>query len=75
MPNKYNADMTLGDLLKDKVAGKWLRENMKELVDNPQAKMAMGFSIRQIQQFTETMAPGQFTKKQLEEVDAALRKL
>jgi hypothetical protein len=67
--------MTLGDLLKDKVAGKWLRENMKELVDNPQAKMAMGFSIRQIQQFTETMAPGQFTKKQLEEVDAALRKL
>jgi hypothetical protein len=75
MPNEYNVDMTLGDLLKDKVAGKWLRENLKDLVDNPQAKMAMGFSLRQIQQFTETMAPGQFTKKQLEEVDAALRKL
>ena len=75
MPNKYNVDMKLGDLLKDKVAGKWLRENMKELVDNPQTKMAMGFSIRQIQQFSEQMAPGQFTKKQLDEADAALRKL
>ena len=75
MPNKYNVDMTLGDLLKDKVSGKWLRENLKELVDNPQTKMAMGFSLRQIQQFSESMAPGQFTKEQLDQVDAALRKL
>jgi len=75
MPNKYNVDMKLGDLLKDKVAGKWLRENMKELVDNPQTKMAMGFSIRQIQQFSESMAPGEFTKKQLDDADKALRAL
>ena len=75
MPNKYNVDMKLGDLLKDKVAGKWLRENMKDLVNDPQTKMAMGFSLRQIQEFSESMAPGEFTKKQLEDVDKALRAL
>jgi hypothetical protein len=67
--------MKLGDLLKDKVAGKWLRENMKDLVNDPQTKMAMGFSLRQIQEFSESMAPGEFTKKQLEDVDKALRAL
>jgi hypothetical protein len=48
---------------------------MKDLVNDPQTKMAMGFSLRQIQEFSESMAPGEFTKKQLEDVDKALRAL
>jgi len=75
MPDKYNVDMTLGELLEDEVSGKFLRETLKQLVESPQAQMAMGFSLRQIQEYSEQMAPGQFTKEQLEELDKALRAL
>jgi len=75
MPDKYNVDMTLGDLLEDEVSGKFLRETLKQLVESPQAQMAMGFSLRQIQEYSEQMAPGQFTKEQLEQLDKALRAL
>ena len=54
---------------------KFLRENLKELVESPQAQMAMGFSLRQIQEYSESMAPGQFTKEQLEQLDVALKAL
>ncbi|MFX1325451.1 MAG: hypothetical protein ACFE8N_10870 [Promethearchaeota archaeon] len=75
MPDKYNVDMTLGELLEDEVSGKFLRENLKQLVESPQAQMAMGFSLRQIQQYAENMAPGTFTQEQLDQLDAALRAL
>jgi hypothetical protein len=75
MPDKYNIDMTLGDLLEDEVSGKFLRENLKQLVESPQAQMAMGFSIRQIQEYAEQMAPGTFTKEQLEQLDVSLKAL
>ncbi|MFX1479161.1 MAG: hypothetical protein ACFFCI_13595 [Promethearchaeota archaeon] len=67
--------MTLGELLEDEVSGKFLRERLKQLVESPQAQMAMGFSLRQIQEYAESMSPGQFTKEQLEELDKALRAL
>ncbi|MFX1573202.1 MAG: hypothetical protein ACFFB0_10670 [Promethearchaeota archaeon] len=67
--------MTLGELLEDEVSGNFLRERVKQLVESPQAQMAMGFSLRQIQEYSEQMAPGQFTKEQLEELDKALRAL
>ncbi|MHA2390352.1 MAG: hypothetical protein ACXAEX_00145 [Promethearchaeota archaeon] len=75
MPDKYNVDMTLGELLEDEVSGKFLRENLAQLVESPQAQMAMGFSLRQIQEYAENMAPGTFTKEQLEQLDTALKAL
>ncbi len=75
MPDKYNVEMTLGELLEDETSGKFLRENLKELVESPQAQMAMGFSLRQIQEYSEQMAPGQFSKEQLEDLDKALKAL
>ncbi|MFX0178038.1 MAG: hypothetical protein ACFE85_17610 [Candidatus Hodarchaeota archaeon] len=49
MPDKYNVDITLGELLDDEVSGKYLRETLgEEVIDNPQMQMAMGFSLRQI---------------------------
>ena len=75
MPDKYNVDMTLGELLEDEVSEKYLRETLGELLDNPQTQMAMGFSLRQIQQFAEQMAPGRFPAEKLEELDAGLRAL
>ena len=67
--------MTLGELLEDPVSGDYLRENLKALVESPQAQMAMGFSLRQIQEYSEQMAPGQFSKEQLEELDKSLKAL
>ncbi len=75
MPDKYSVDMTLGDLLEDEVSGKYLRENLKELVESPQAQMAMSFTLRQIQEYAEQMSPGRFTKEQLEQLDKALKAL
>lgn len=75
MPDKYSVEMTLGDLLEDPVSEKFLKENLKELVESPQAQMAMGLSLRQIQEYSEQMAPGQFTKEQLEQLDTALKAL
>ena len=77
MPDKYNVDMTLGDLLADPVSEKFLKglPGMAAMIDSPQAQMAMGFSLRQIQEYSESMAPGQFTKEQLEELDTALKAL
>ena len=76
MPDKYNVDMTLGELLEDEVYGKHLRETLgEEVIDNPQMQMAMGFSLRQIQEFVEQMAPGRFPADILEELDAGLRAL
>lgn len=75
MPDKFSADMTLGELLEDPVSEKFIRENLKQLVDSPQAQMAMGFSLRQIQSYAESMAPGTFTVEQLEELDKALKAL
>lgn len=77
MPDKYSIEWTLGDLLADPVSEKFLRETpgMKELVDSPQAQMAMGFSLTQIQGYSESMAPGQFTKEMLEELDKNLKAL
>jgi hypothetical protein len=77
MPDKYSADMTLGDLLKDPVSAEFLKSlpGFGQAVDSPQMQQAMGFSLRQIQQFSEQMAPGQFTKEQLEQIDAGLKAL
>lgn len=77
MPNKFNVDMTLGDLLKDPVSEKFLRDfpGVGENLDNPQMQQAMGFSLRMLQQYSEQMAPGQFSKEQLEQIDAGLKEL
>lgn len=75
MPDKFSVDMTLGDLLADPVSEAFLKENLKQLVESPQAQMAMGMTLRQIQEYTESMAPGQWTKEQLEQLDAALKAL
>jgi hypothetical protein len=75
MPDKFNVDMTLGELLEDPVSGDFIRTNLKQLVESPQAQMAMGFSLRQIQEYSESMNPGQFTKEMLDQLDAALRAL
>ena len=75
MPDKFNVDMTLGDLLADPVSEEFLKTNLKQLVESPQAQMAMGFSLRQIQEYSESMNPGQFTKEMLDQLDAALRAL
>ncbi len=77
MPDKYSVEMTLGDLLADPVSEKFLRETpgIKELVDSPQAQMAMGFSLTQIQGYAESMSPGQFTKEMLEQMDEGLKAL
>ena len=75
MPDKYSVDMTLGELLEDPVSEKFVRENLKQLVESPQAQMAMGMSLRAIQEFSEQMAPGQFTKEMLEGLDTALKAL
>ena len=75
MPDKFSVDMTLGDLLADPVSEAFLKENLKQLVESPQAQMAMGFTLRQIQEYAESMNPGQFTKEQLDQLDAALKAL
>ena len=77
MPDKFNVDMTLGDLLADPVSEKFLRglPGMAQMIDSPQAQMAMGFSLRQIQQYAESMNPGQFTKEMLDQIDAGLKAL
>ncbi len=77
MPDKYSADMTLGELLEDPVSEKFLKglPGMAALIESPQAQMAMGFSLRQIQEYSEQMAPGQFSKEQLEQLDVALKAL
>lgn len=77
MPDKYNVDMTLGDLLKDPVSEKFLRSlpGFGEALDNPQLQQAMGFSLRMLQQYSEQMSPGQFSKEQLEQIDAGLKML
>jgi hypothetical protein len=77
LPDKYSVDMTLGDLLADPVSEKFLKDlpGMAALIDSPQAQMAMGFSLRQIQEYSEQMAPGQFTKEQLEQIDQGLKTL
>ncbi|MFW9896950.1 MAG: hypothetical protein ACFFDB_18265 [Promethearchaeota archaeon] len=77
MPDKYSVDMTLGDLLADPVSEKFLKSlpGMSQMIDSPQAQMAMGFSLRQIQQYAESMNPGQFTKEQLEQIDQGLKAL
>ncbi|MFW9872916.1 MAG: hypothetical protein ACFFG0_07430 [Candidatus Thorarchaeota archaeon] len=48
---------------------------MAQLIESPQAQMAMGFSLRQIQEYSESMAPGQFTKEQLDQIDDGLKGL
>ena len=53
MPDKFSVEMTLGDLLADPVSEKFIRENLKALVDSPQAQMAMGMSLLQIQEYSE----------------------
>jgi hypothetical protein len=77
MPNKFNVDMILGDLLKDPVSEKFLRElpDFGKALENPQMQQAMGFSLRMLQQYSEQMAPGQFTKEALEQIDAGLKLL
>jgi hypothetical protein len=37
--------------------------------------MAMGMSLRQIQEYSESMSPGTWTKEQLEQLDAGLKAL
>lgn len=77
MPDKYSVEMTLGDLLEDPVTEKFLKSlpGMAQMIESPQAQMAMGFSLRQIQEYAEQMSPGQFTKEQLEEMDKGLKAL
>ncbi|MHA1729569.1 MAG: hypothetical protein ACTSWY_12705 [Promethearchaeota archaeon] len=77
MPDKYNVDMTLGDLLKDPVSEKFLRslQGIGQDLDTPQIQQAMGFSLRQLQQYSEQMSPGQFSKEQLEQIDVGLKAL
>ncbi|MFX1479953.1 MAG: hypothetical protein ACFFCI_17685 [Promethearchaeota archaeon] len=77
MPDKFNVDMTLGDLLANEESEKFLKSlpGMAQLIESPQAQMAMGFSIRQLQEYSESMSPGQFTKEQLEQIDQGLKAL
>jgi len=77
MPDKYSVEMTLGDLLADPVSEKFLKglPGMAAMIDSPQAQMAMGMSLTQIQEFSESMAPGQFTKEMLEQMNEGLKAL
>ena len=77
MPDKYSVEMTLGDLLADPVSEAFLKglPGMAAMIDSPQAQMAMGFSLRQIQQYAESMNPGQFTTEMLKEMDKGLKAL
>jgi len=77
MPDKYSVEMTLGDLLADPVSEKFLKSlpGMAAMIDSPQAQMAMGMSLTQIQGYAESMSPGQFTKEMLEQIDAGLKAL
>ena len=75
MPDKFSVEMTLGDLLADPVSEAFIKENLKALVESPQAQMAMGMSLRQIQEYSESMTPGQWTKEQLDQLDAGLKAL
>ncbi len=77
MPDKYSVEMTLGELLEDPVSEKFLKglPGMAAMIDSPQAQMAMGFSLRQIQEYAEQMSPGQFTKEMLEQMDQGLKAL
>ena len=70
MPDKYSADMTLGELLENEETEKFLKSlpGMAQLIESPQAQMAMGFSLRQIQEYSESMAPGQFTRSNLKKL-------
>ncbi|MHA1986956.1 MAG: hypothetical protein ACW98D_09985 [Promethearchaeota archaeon] len=77
MPDKYNVDMTLGDLLADPVSEAFLKglPGMAAMIDSPQAQMAMGMSLRQIQGYAESMSPGQFTEEMLNQIDEGLKAL
>jgi len=77
MPDRFNVEMTLGDLLDNEESAKFLKSlpGMAQMIESPQAQMAMGFSLRQIQEYAEQMSPGQFTKEQLEEMDKGLKAL
>ena len=77
MPGKYSVENTLGELLEDPVSEKFLKSlpGMATMIDSPQAQMAMGFSLTQIQQYAEQMSPGQFTKEMLEQMDEGLKAL
>ena len=52
-----------------------LIDKKSQMIESPQAQMAMGFLLRQIQEYAEQMSPGQFTKEQLEEMDKGLKAL
>ncbi|MBY8985216.1 MAG: hypothetical protein KGD65_09125 [Candidatus Lokiarchaeota archaeon] len=77
MPDKFSIENTLGDLLADPVSEAFLKSlpGMAAMIESPQAQMAMGFSLRQIQEYAESMNPGQFTKEMLEEMDKGLKAL
>jgi len=45
------------------------------MIDSPQAQMAMGMSLTQIQGYAESMSPGQFTKEMLDQIDEGLKAL
>ena len=77
MPGKYSVENTLGELLEDPISEKFLKSlpGMATMIDSPQAQMAMGFSLTQIQQYAEQMSPGQFTKEMLEQMDEGLKAL
>ena len=77
MPDKYSVEMTLGDLLADPVSEAFLKglPGMATMIDSPQAQMAMGFSLTQIQEYAESMSPGQFTKEMLEQINEGLKAL
>jgi hypothetical protein len=77
MPDKYSVEMTLGDLLADPVSEKFLKSlpGMAAMIDSPQAQMAMGMSLTQIQGYAESMSPGQFTKEMLDQINEGLKAL
>ncbi|GAH02386.1 unnamed protein product [marine sediment metagenome] len=67
----------LGDLLADPVSEKFLKSlpGMATMIDSPQAQMAMGMSLTQIQGYAESMTPGQFTKEMLDQINEGLKAL
>ncbi|MHA1728815.1 MAG: hypothetical protein ACTSWY_08795 [Promethearchaeota archaeon] len=77
MSNKYSVDMLLKDLLNDPVSEKLLRSlpNFKEALERLESSFAPNFSLRKIQEISTFVYNFQFTKEQLEQIDARLKAL
>jgi alpha-galactosidase len=65
------SDCTIGELLENKDTRKVLEEHFPKMINNPQVRLALGMTLKQVAPF----APMILTKKRLAALDADLRKI